>query len=60
MIILVLCQGIMGWYMVQSGLVENPDVSHFRLSAHLLLAFFLIQYILWTLYTLVFSDKISI
>ena len=32
-------QAFMGWYMVKSGLTENPDVSHFRLSAHLFIAF---------------------
>jgi len=32
-------QGAMGWYMVASGLVDRPDVSHYRLAAHLLLAF---------------------
>ncbi len=31
-------QGLMGWYMVQSGLVDVPYVSHYRLAAHLLLA----------------------
>ena len=31
-------QGLMGWYMVQSGLVDRPDVSHYRLAAHLALA----------------------
>jgi len=31
-------QGLMGWYMVQSGLVDDPAVSHFRLAAHLGLA----------------------
>jgi heme a synthase len=31
-------QGALGWYMVMSGLVDRTDVSHFRLSAHLLLA----------------------
>src|SRR4051794_15542273 len=34
-------QGALGWYMVVSGLSERTDVSHFRLSAHLLLALFL-------------------
>jgi cytochrome c oxidase assembly protein subunit 15 len=29
-------QGFLGWYMVKSGLISNTDVSHFRLSAHLL------------------------
>lgn len=32
-------QGYMGWYMVQSGLVDQPNVSHYRLAAHLALAF---------------------
>jgi cytochrome c oxidase assembly protein subunit 15 len=32
-------QGFMGWYMVQSGLIENPHVSHYRLTMHLFLAF---------------------
>lgn len=31
-------QGAMGWYMVKSGLIDNPAVSHYRLAAHLLLA----------------------
>ena len=31
-------QGFMGWYMVKSGLVDQPAVSHYRLAAHLLLA----------------------
>ena len=35
-------QGALGWYMVMSGLVDRTDVSHFRLSAHLLLAFAII------------------
>lgn len=38
-------QGAMGWYMVKSGLVDKPDVSHYRLAAHLLLAFLIIGYI---------------
>ena len=32
-------QGLMGWYMVQSGLIDQPAVSHYRLAAHLSLAF---------------------
>lgn len=32
-------QGALGWYMVSSGLVDRVDVSHFRLAAHLMLAF---------------------
>lgn len=42
-------QGLMGWLMVKSGLVDNPHVSHFRLAAHLCLALSLIGTILWTI-----------
>ena len=41
-------QGAMGWYMVKSGLVENPHVSQFRLAAHLGLAFLIFGLMLWT------------
>jgi cytochrome c oxidase assembly protein subunit 15 len=41
-------QGALGWYMVVSGLSERTDVSHFRLSAHLLLALFLFACLIWT------------
>lgn len=40
-------QGLLGWYMVESGLVNEPRVSHFRLAAHLLLAFTTGQLVLW-------------
>lgn len=40
-------QGFLGWYMVSSGLVHEPRVSHFRLAAHLSTAFFTISYSLW-------------
>src|SRR4029450_232075 len=40
-------QGALGWYMVVSGLSERTDVSHFRLSAHLLLALFLFAALIW-------------
>lgn len=40
-------QGVMGWYMVMSGLVDRPDVSHFRLAAHLVLAFIIYAGVLW-------------
>ena len=42
------CQGLMGWYMVQSGLVDVPAVSHYRLAAHLSLAFLIFVGLLWT------------
>ena len=37
----------MGWYMVQSGLIDRLDVSHFRLSAHLIIAFLILSLIYW-------------
>ena len=40
-------QGALGWYMVQSGLVDRTDVSHFRLAAHLLTAFLLLGGLIW-------------
>ena len=40
-------QGLLGWYMVMSGLVDRTDVSHFRLSAHLLLAFAIMGALVW-------------
>ena len=44
LISMVAIQGLIGWYMVQSGLSINPHVSHFRLMIHLLAAMFLIVY----------------
>ena len=40
-------QGVLGWYMVMSGLVERTDVSHLRLSAHLLLALAIVGALVW-------------
>ncbi len=40
-------QGFLGWYMVKSGLVNNPNVSHYRLAIHLVTAFGLCCYIFW-------------
>jgi cytochrome c oxidase assembly protein subunit 15 len=40
-------QGLLGWFMVRSGLVDNPEVSHFRLAAHLGLALVVGHYLLW-------------
>ncbi|WP_069131526.1 COX15/CtaA family protein [Rhodohalobacter halophilus] len=40
-------QGLMGWYMVQSGLVDLPYVSPYRLTAHLLLAFTIFAFCVW-------------
>ena len=47
-IFLLIClQGFIGWYMVSSGLINRVDVSHFRLSIHLLMAFFILSLIFW-------------
>lgn len=43
-----LAQGVMGWYMVKSGLVKDPTVSHYRLTAHLALALALYGLLFWT------------
>ena len=40
-------QGLMGWYMVQSGMVDDPHVSQYRLTAHLLLAIVIYAYMFW-------------
>lgn len=40
-------QGLMGWLMVASGLVDRPSVSHYRLAAHLSLAFVIFGYAVW-------------
>ena len=46
---LICLQGLIGWYMVQSGLINNVTVSHYRLSLHLLMAFIIIGLIFWSL-----------
>ncbi|RYZ50051.1 MAG: heme A synthase [Proteobacteria bacterium] len=40
-------QGFVGWYMVKSGLVDMPRVSHYRLATHLGLAMFLMVFLYW-------------
>ncbi|MBT5953888.1 COX15/CtaA family protein [bacterium] len=50
--VLVGGQGCLGWYMVVSGLVDNPNVSHFRLAAHLLMAFLIVGVGLYFLFDL--------
>jgi cytochrome c oxidase assembly protein subunit 15 len=50
-------QGAMGWYMVQSGLVDDPRVSQFRLTAHLGLAFVIFGAMLWTALSLLETQR---
>ncbi|MBL8416538.1 MAG: COX15/CtaA family protein [Propionivibrio sp.] len=50
-------QGAMGWYMVKSGLVDDPRVSQFRLTAHLSLAFLLFISMMWVALDLLVSRQ---
>jgi len=47
-------QGVLGWYMVKSGLVDNPHVSQYRLTAHLFAAFLIYAYMFWVALSLLF------
>jgi cytochrome c oxidase assembly protein subunit 15 len=49
-------QGVLGWYMVMSGLVDDPHVSQYRLTAHLVLAVLIYAYIFWTALDLLFRS----
>lgn len=50
-------QGFFGWFMVKSGLIDNPDVSHFRLSLHLTFAFITFAYTLWVALDLMYPQR---
>lgn len=50
-------QGFLGWYMVKSGLVDRPDVSHYRLAAHLSTAFITFAYTFWVALDLMFPNR---
>ncbi len=47
-------QGVLGWYMVKSGLVDVPHVSQYRLTAHLVAAFAIYAYMFWVAMSLIF------
>lgn len=49
-------QGVLGWYMVKSGLVDRPDVSQYRLTAHLGAALVVLGYMLWVALGLLFPE----
>jgi len=49
--------GGLGWFMVKSGLQDRPDVSHYRLAIHLIAAFSLFGYILWTIFDIKFPNR---
>lgn len=50
-------QGLLGWYMVKSGLVDRPHVSQYRLTAHLGLALLIYGYLLWLLFDLLWPKQ---
>ena len=52
-------QGLLGWYMVQSGLGTTPAVSHLRLLAHLTLAMVLLSALLWTAWQMLKAPVLS-
>ena len=51
-------QGLLGWYMVMSGLVDEPAVSHYRLTAHLGLALFIMAALFWTALSLLNPEPV--
>ncbi len=51
------CQGLLGWFMVKSGLVDNPRVSHYRLTAHLGLAVLIFGFMVWLASSLLASAR---
>ena len=55
--LLILLQGILGWYMVESGLANNVSVSHYRLSMHLFFAFIIISFLMWNYLNFKFNQK---
>ncbi|MAR40337.1 MAG: heme A synthase [Flavobacteriales bacterium] len=52
-------QGAIGWWMVKSGLVERPDVSHYRLAVHLTTAFLTCSFTFWVALPLIITDKLK-
>lgn len=50
-------QGFLGWYMVKSGLVDMPSVSHYRLAMHLVTAFITFAYAYWVALDLIYPEK---
>ena len=61
LIFLLVCfQGFIGWYMVSSGLIERVDVSHYRLSLHLVTAFIILSVIFWKFLKLTKIQTINI
>ena len=55
--ILILFQGLVGWYMVKSGLVNDITVSHFRLASHLFIAFIILSSLIWIFFNYCFESN---
>lgn len=49
--------GALGWFMVKSGLADDPDVSHFRLASHLCAAFAVFSLVLWTVFDIQYGRR---
>ena len=56
--ILICFQGAIGWYMVSSGLIDRLDVSHFRLSLHLITAFIILSLVLWQILKIKYVNEV--
>jgi cytochrome c oxidase assembly protein subunit 15 len=52
-------QGAIGWWMVKSGLVDNPHVSHYRLSIHLITAFLTCAFTFWVALPLIYTKPME-
>ena len=50
-------QGLLGWLMVKSGLVDRPNVSQYRLAAHFMAAILIYSYILWQAWSLLYPES---
>jgi heme a synthase len=53
-------QGVIGWWMVKSGLVKNPNVSHYRLAIHLMSAFSVFAFTFWFALQLIYPKENSV
>ena len=54
---LIVLQGIIGWYMVKSGLIKDTTVSHYRLAIHLSTAIIIVSSIFWLIKNILFNSN---
>ncbi len=59
LLVLGALQGVLGWYMVKSGLQKDPHVSHYRLAAHLISAFTVFGFTFWYALDLLYPQVIE-